>query len=180
MTIALCVGGAVVYLYILPQISLQTYDQNDIYFKYPEDWQIWEGPPDLAKHMAVADLLIVKSNRLSTNLGVKRDQMEGNKLNIEESLVILEKQLQEYMSDFEKIAYQNIIVSGEKAIDYTFKYSLKEATGAGGIAKWYGQQRQVIFFKNGTLYTLIFTAEPSDFDKDNKDFSHLLKTFRAK
>lgn len=177
LAILLSSVGFLAYKFLLPQLKLQTYNQGSVHFRYPRDWEIWEGSPEFSKHMPTAPLLFVKKDRQSTSFGIRTEEMEGSKLNIEKSLPVLEERLKS-VGDFEKVGYKNSTVSGEKVIDYTFKYSLKEAQGAGGgWSKWYGVQRQVIFFKSGTLYYLIFTSEPEDFEKDSRDFDLILKSF---
>lgn len=177
--VPLLTGGFFAYKFIRPQLGMQTYDQKGIYFKYPSDWVVWEGSPDFSKHMPIAQIVLVKNNRQSTSFGVNMEKMAGSKLNIEESLVVLETRLQEAMDDFEKVGYQNPTISGETAIDLTFEYSLKEAQGVGGWTKWYGIQRQVIFFRNGALYYLIFTSAPEDFERDSRDFDRIIESFES-
>lgn len=170
------------YWFYQEKLSLRIYNDHGIYFNYPKVWQLYtEKVIDVKKHLSGANTVnLVKDKRESTNIGIDIKEVGGNNLNITDSIKILDEKNTKLLNDFEKNYSKEIRVNGIPAIDYEFKYSLKVAGTTGVVGKWSGQQRQVIFVKNNELYTLLFTAEPQYFERDNKDFQKILDSFEVR
>jgi hypothetical protein len=178
LAVLLLAGGG--YWYYQIKLSLKVYNDQGLYIKYPKDWQIYTDKiMDVDKHLSGANTVnLTKNKRQSTNVGIDIKEVKGNELNISDSIKALDEKNQKLLDDFEKVYSKEIKIDNISAIDYEFKYSLKVAGTMGVVGKWSGQQRQVIFVKNNKLYTLIFTAEPQDFARDNKDFNKILNSFK--
>lgn len=109
---------------------------------------------------------------------IKVSKKEGKKeLDIETSIKDLDEKLPKRLKEFNKIESKEIKFQGVSAIDYKFRYAYQPIALVPAET---GIQREIIFFKNEILYTLMFSASPNEFEKDNGDFEKIMKTFKLK
>ncbi len=162
--------------------SLRVFSAQKIYFKYPKNWQIYTDKNiDLNRHLPGTNTVtLTKNGRQSTNFGVNIKEVEGNRLNVSDSVKNMDIKNKSLLTDFNKIDFREVTILGQTAIDYTFNYALEIAGPSGITGKWQGRQRQIIFIQNNKLYTLIFTADPQYFDRDSKDFQKILDSFELR
>lgn len=156
------------------QLSYRSFTDKNYFYSYPRTWQEL-SKDEFKKYNEQVDRGIVKKKSTNSSVAVYVQFIGSDKeFNREKTIEEMDRYLKKRHNTYEKKSAKLIDFYDALAIDYTFNYSfIKEFKGEVN----YRTERQIIFYQNGKLYDIIFSADPKDFESDNKDFNKILATF---
>lgn len=143
-------------------------------FYYPKSW-VQITPKDLLKYNTEAKIGFKKSDSINTSFVIKADSHPGAEdVDIADSIKSLKKIFSESLPDFRLIYMYETQFMNQQAIEVEYEYSILDNELGD---KMFLHQKQIIFLYDETLYWLMFSSMPQEFDKDAKDFNKILDTF---
>lgn len=159
-------------------LSIFSSDQWNFSFKYnPDKWSELIDKQKLSRSPD-SDFAFIIPNSTQSLFTIKVSRKEGmEELDIDESIKDLDEKLPQRLKEFNKLESKEIEFQRVPGIDYKFRYAYQPIEL---LPKETGIQREIIFFEDEILYTLMFSALPSEFEKDVKEFEKILRTFKIK
>lgn len=175
------VGGALYAFnkYYLETRGLTKFADDQWHFSFKYNPEVWQVPGESDKKIKYSDVnfAFIIPRSTNTSFTIKVSRKEGKKeLDLNASIDDLNEKLPKRLKEFNKLESKLFRFNNTDAIDYRFRYVYQPMEL---LQKETGIQREIIFFKNEILYTLMLTAVPGDFEKDNAEFEGILKSFKV-
>jgi|GEM_PF-4020125 len=180
--VALLLVGMVIFTvvkYVRTSKLTTAFSSDEWHFSFKYDAQKWQPASESEQKLKYADVnfAFIMPKSTSTSLTIKTSKKAGKtELDLNASIADLDAKLPLRLKEFNKIDSKIVKLAGVDAIDYRFRYAYQPVEL---LPKEVGMQRELIFFKNETLYTLMLSTAPGEFDKDNQEFEQILKTFKV-
>lgn len=156
-------------------IGYRHFSNEDYIFSYPNSWQEISGK-NFNKYNEQIKSGIVKLDSENSSIGIYIEDADKDKtFDRDKTIETMKKFHEKRHNTYDFIYADKIDFKGIPAIDYRYDYSyIKEYKGE----TYYRSDRQIIFYKDGKIYDIMFSTDPKDFEKDNEDFEKIISTFK--
>lgn len=155
----------------IPNIASITFENQEISFKYPENWDIL---PNQTQNMVIAFGDPTSKNNTTgtpnTYITVLKEQLPSGQ-NLKDTFNVTYSKLKTIDSSYQNLSNQVITIDGRTAYENVYYKNISN------VKK---QERAVWVEKNGVVYIITLSTLPGEFDKNQDNFNLVSNSFHIK